>query len=213
MLRDRHNVYYVRDIAPFMARFPPEHSNVSNCECPTCELDRTQGCFHPWKCLQTAREILLCIPKKWQTEACKAREDSRRQVELERALEPPRRDAGYFDKSSSTDGVPNDCIRIFTQNLETDYSHQPTILPKGDQSPTTLTITAYSVTGFHQDGSIQAGCTAVLTGTEVFIPPFYARIEGTNTSPITLPGALAHIIMTAMHGIDINTPLEICSES
>ncbi|KAG2037388.1 hypothetical protein BDR03DRAFT_957576 [Suillus americanus] len=51
------------------SRNNPAHRRRKDCPCPDCESDRSHlGCPKPFKCRDSAKAILSCIPLKWNPE-------------------------------------------------------------------------------------------------------------------------------------------------
>ncbi|KIY73935.1 hypothetical protein CYLTODRAFT_472864, partial [Cylindrobasidium torrendii FP15055 ss-10] len=66
-LRDLHHVKTVgeaQDLAD--KRETPNHKPNARCRCQSCrEIRQETGCVCPWKCYRRARELIDCLPPKW----------------------------------------------------------------------------------------------------------------------------------------------------
>lgn len=107
------------------------HRRLSTCTCPQCnELRETAGCLKPFKCVETASNIIKCIPNKWTPNPApprtnpdlSAEEIARNRVALER------KEALTFHPALTEAGPIENAFRILcpptprTQSPATQYN-------------------------------------------------------------------------------------------
>ncbi|KAI5986633.1 hypothetical protein EDD15DRAFT_2174739, partial [Pisolithus albus] len=66
-LCDHHHISSTKGITNIACtRLCTTHTNQGSCDCATCsKLRKSAGCLKPFKCINTAKKILDCLPPKW----------------------------------------------------------------------------------------------------------------------------------------------------
>ncbi|KAF9234528.1 hypothetical protein BU15DRAFT_52534 [Melanogaster broomeanus] len=69
-LRDNHRALSIGHLATITQMLPSEHRKMKTCTCTSCDYARGNlNCKKPFKCFQLAKDILACIPPKWNPES------------------------------------------------------------------------------------------------------------------------------------------------
>ena len=78
-LKSKHQTHYMRQLVDMLENIPGEHRRTNFCTCTSCREASSQGCTHPHKCFETAKNLLDALAPKWRPEnqATRKNEDLR----------------------------------------------------------------------------------------------------------------------------------------